>query len=399
MAAGDHAASNITGALGTPAEHGYVRFFKEVYSDNIRLKSMQLKSSLGAYVEREVMNGAPLQLRSIKASSDFAQTSATIKHSVASDDVGGSDYTATNDANKYSIGGWNHVTDGAKYGPLKNTARFTEFDYYTIPTEYRTVIPDFWDLAHAYDWRDKKALLRDARPDSQMMKSVLGGFERAIDRYVLMAMDSDVLVNSADDATPGTTTTTFASDGGSTIDVLFGSGATGEVLTGRSLTTAKLREARRILEESSAVMPGDPIICAVHPRQISHLLADPEVKSFDYNTVRPLASGQIITWMGMTIVPCLQIPAVGDAAAATYTGVPANNPWGVGAGSDGAASTGRYVYCFTPGAVTLGVDPVTTQMDVIAHRRHMLQVSHYSCMGAIRMDGSKIVRLECVDGA
>lgn len=395
MAVGDHSASNITGSLGSTGEHGYVRFFKEVYSDNIRLKSMQLKNSLGAYVEREVMNGAPLQIRSIKQSADFG-TNTTYTGTTGGIMPGLSDYTDTDLAYQGIAG---HGTDGT-VGPLKNMARFTEFTYYTIPTEYRTIIPDFWDLAHAYDWRDKKALLRDARPDSQMMKSVLGGFERAVDRYILGAMDSDVLVNDGIDTVPGVTKHTFAQDGGSTVPVEQGSGTTGEVLTGRSLTTAKLREARRIMEESNAVMPGDPIICAVHPRQISHLLADPEVKSFDYNTVRPLASGQIITWMGMTIVPVNQIAALNDGAAPSTPSstAPTNNPFGVTTG-DGSASTGRYVYCFTPGAVTLGVDPVTTQMDVIAHRRHMMQVSHYSCMGAIRTDGTKIVRIECVDGA
>jgi len=383
--AGTHVASNLTGALGKSGageEHGLIRFFKEQYSDNIRLKSMALKNTLGAFVTREVLNGAPLQLRSVKKVADFGPDVRD------TDGAGGSDYTAGTESYQFLAG------QAAQEGPRKNVARFTEFQYYAIPTEYRTVIPDFWDLPHAYDWRDKKALLRDAKPDSQMLKSALASFERGIDRYIIMAQDSDVLVNDAGDTTPGTTLTTYTADGGSSVDVLFANNEqTDEILTGRSLTTGKLREAKRILMENEAVMAGDPIICALHPRQISHLLQDPEVKSHDFNTVKPLADGQIISWMGMTLVPTTQIFPV-DADQTLPAAV---DPWATTA-NDGFTSTGRYVHCFTPDAIVLGADPVITEMDVIAHKRHLLQIVHYSAMGAIRMDGKKCVRIECVDG-
>ena len=383
MAAGDHSAAKLAGALGAAGEHGLVRFFKEQYSDNIRMKSQALKNTLGAFVQREVLNGAPLQIRSVKKVADFGED---VRDTTG---VGGSDYSTATQDYKFIDG------QAAQAGPQKNSDRFSSLvsDYYAIPTEYRTVVPDHWDLPHAYDWRDKKALLRDAKPDSQMLKAAMGTFERAIDRYIIMAQDSDVLINDAADTTPGTTTTTYANDDGSSVAAAFGTGATGEILTGRSLTTAKLRETRRLLEENEAVMAGDPIIVAVHPRQISHLIADPEVKSFDYNTVRPLASGQIITWMGMTIVPTTQIFPV----EATPSLPAAVDPWGFGSG-DGFTDTGRYVHAFTPDAVVLGADPVTTQMDVIPHLRHLLQVVHYSSIGAIRVDGKKCVRIECIDG-
>lgn len=384
MAAGDFTGWKIGGALSTATEHGYVRFFKERYSDNIYLKSQALKNTLGGYVMRENLNGAPLQLRAVKKVADIG---ADVRDTVG---TGGSDYTGTES--------YTFISGNAAWGdgPRKNVDRFTEFTYYAIPTEYRTITPDHWSLPHAYDWRDKGALMRDAKPDAAQMQAVMGTFERAIDRYIIMAQDSDVLVNDAADTTPGTTTTTFASDGGSDVDVNFDSGVTGEVLTGRSLTTGKLREARRILEENEAIAPGAPgIICAVHPRQVSHLIQDPEVKSFDYNTVRPLADGQIITWMGMTIVPTTQIfPVDADAALPA-----AADPFTVGDTGDGDTATGRYVHVFTRDAIALGVDPVMTKMDVIPHKQHLLQVAHYSTMGAIRMDGTKCVRIECIDAA
>lgn len=400
MAVGDFTGWKIGGSLGTAAEHGYVRFFKERYSDNIYMKSQALKNTLGAYVQREVLNGAPIQLRAHKKPADFgANGGADVRGGTG---VGGSNYligsttAETTTSQSYQFIADNGASDWSA-GPRKNVDRFTEFDYYTLPTEYRTLSPDHWSLPHAYDWRDKGALMRDAKPDAAQMMAVMGIFERAIDRYIIMAQDSDVLVNDADDTTPGTTLTTYANDGGSSVDVLFANGEqTDEILTGRSLTTGKLREARRILEENEAIASGaSGIIVAVHPRQVSHLIQDPEVKSYDFNTVRPLADGQIITWMGMTIVPTTQIFPIDTAAAFTAA---TTDPWGVSTG-DGSASTGRYVHVFTRDAITLGVDPVLTKMDVIPHKQHLLQVAHYSSIAAIRMDGTKTVRIECVDGA
>ena len=400
MAAGDHTHSNITGALGATSEHGYIRFFKEAYSDTIRLKSMALTNTLGSYVQREMMNGAPLQLRSVKATSDIG---VNVDVPEGATNLAGYRTSAVTDASNVgpvpptTTDGWNRA--GGGYGAQKNKARFSAFDYYTIPTEYRTIIPDFWDVAHAYDWRDKKALMRDAKPDSQMMKSLLSQFERAIDRYIVKALGADVLINDGADTVPGTTTTTFTSDGGSTIDVDFGARQSyGGFSYGTSMSTAKLIEARRIMEEKSVIGPGGSLIVAMHPRQISHLLQDPEVQSYDFNSVRPLASGMIATWMGMTIVPTTQIFPVGEIGAPTGNVYPQpsvkSNPFATVSTNAGG---GRYAWVFTPDAVILGADPVTTQMDVIPENRHMLQIAHYSCLGAIRMDGEKVLRIECVD--
>lgn len=391
MAVGDFTGWKIGGSLGSAAEHGYVRFFKERYSDNIYMKSQALKNTLGAYVQREVLNGAPIQLRAHKKPADIG--TADLRGGTG---VGGSNY---NIADTTSAQSYQFISDTASdwsAGPRKNVDRFSEFDYYTLPTEYRTLSPDHWSLPHAYDWRDKGALMRDAKPDAGQMMAVMGVFERAIDRYIIMAQDSDVLVNDADDTTPGTTLTTYVNDGGSSIAFDFGEGEqTDEILSGRSLTTAKLREARRILEENEAIASGQQgIIVAVHPRQVSHLIQDPEVKSYDFNTVRPLADGQVISWMGMTIVPTTQLFPIDTSAPFTAA---TTDPWGATTGN-GATSTGRYVHVFTRDAITLGVDPVVTKMDVVPHKQHLLQVAHYSSIAAIRMDGKKTCRIECVDG-
>ena len=51
-------------------------------------------------------------------------------------------------------------------------------------------------------------------------------------------------------------------------------------------------------------------------------------------------------------------------------------------------------------ALLVGVDPVTVEFDILPQFQHSLQVAHYSSVGAVRLDGAKIVRIQCAtDGA
>jgi hypothetical protein len=74
------------------------------------------------------------------------------------------------------------------------------------------------------------------------------------------------------------------------------------------LTLAKLIAAREILEEGDVDLDMGLTI-AVRPDGLSDLLAEEELTSADYNTVRTLVAGQIDTFMGFKFIMSNLVPS------------------------------------------------------------------------------------------
>ena len=74
-----------------------------------------------------------------------------------------------------------------------------------------------------------------------------------------------------------------------------------------NLTVGKLRRALTMLQKNEAWSDerrayGDELVLACSSSQINALLQQPEVTSYDYNTVRALAEGKIDTFLGFRII-------------------------------------------------------------------------------------------------
>lgn len=62
------------------------------------------------------------------------------------------------------------------------------------------------------------------------------------------------------------------------------------------LNTAKVREAKRLLDKSS--VPKTDRFMVVHSNALSQMLDDPKATSSDFNTVKALVDGNLKTWLG-----------------------------------------------------------------------------------------------------
>lgn len=357
---------NGTDPVHNVGSANYLNFFRVVYSDTIRMKSQRLDSQLANVFEREALRGNPLVIHQVKRVEEGFE------------DYGDAD-AATPDSQLQ-----------------KNGARAQKLVYGAVPTETREITPIFWDFAQLFDPRDELALTRAVGPDSNFQRAVMGAFLRKLDKVIVAAIDGSATVDGSG--------TAFGSDGGTTLgvdpddpDTLTSATPGSADITKCGLSTTKLLEARKRLELNEAIMPGERLVCILSPRQHHILLSsDAKIQNFDYNAANPLGKGAVSEWLGMDFIATT---AVEEIDAANKGASLDTNPFSITASNTGAGATGEYVFVCTRDSVLVGADPVTVKMDIIPHFRHSLQVAHYSHVGAVRLDGSKIVRIQCATDA
>ena len=361
------------------SEAGYTNFFRVKYSDDVRLKSMRVVHPLLTVFEREILEGAPLVVHLVKKVEEgFRQ--------------GGTGDT------------------GSPQSVLeKNRNRVAALTYQAVPTETRTVLPDFWNFPHLFDPRDRKALMRDVRPGSNFQTVVISSLMRKMEKKIIQAIDGPAVVDGVSTAY-GPASTVYGgatNEGGFEVGVLSGSPDT---LTGASpgttvgdeyliyLTTQKLLDARGKIEEADGAMPGDRLVCIMSARQHRLFMQnDPKVVNMDFNRSAPLSDGIINDWLGMDIIVSNAIEEIDNTG--DDFGPPTTDPFGITESEFGNGATGEFVYVCTRDALLTGMDPVDTRFDIIPERGHALQLAHYSNVGAVRLDAKKICRIQCATAA
>ena len=389
---------------GTGAFDNYIGLFKEAYSDMIRLKAQITESVLSDTLNQENLTGDPLNLDSYKGVT-LQQRDRGQQFGVESQDKG----------------------------------------YLQTPVERRTVLPEFWEYAELFDPRDERALMRAVRPDGQYAQNVVAAFNRKKDDIILGRLIGDVTVNGAayasetgafdrsmlhgfrrdcslaygggggdELAAAGSATDTRAvswdtlggDETGNGVDASMGAelnvlaaGTFGglqqivqhdaAIITGgggiaTGLHINKLIAAQQILQ-SAGMASGTKVHCVLHPEQVGQLMQELQYTSADYNSLRPLQSGQPVDFMGMSFRVCNQIVEETIIGAITL------------ADADGVGTqSGKYVYCYTEDAGVFGMtDDVTVRFDEIPERGYSLQCYHNFGLGAVRMDPKKMVIIPC----
>ncbi|MFI3244641.1 MAG: phage capsid protein, partial [Akkermansia sp.] len=101
-----------------------------------------------------------------------------------------------------------------------------------------------------------------------------------------------------------------------------------------NLSVAKLRNALNMMQRAEAWNEerrayGDELVLACTSSQINALLQEPEVSSFDYNSVRALAEGKIDTFMGFKIIRTEQLPVDDDGIRSCLAWVKSRAQFGI----------------------------------------------------------------------
>lgn len=231
------------------------------------------------------------------------------------------------------------------------TNRHGDTEYTDTPHRRRMVTLKTYEVADLVDRADRRRLLND--PVNPYSRSMAAAASRRIDDVLLAEFDA-----TANTGVDGATTAAFPA--------AF-SFATAGVTT---FVTADLTKARRILEaEENEEDDGENswhIVTSAIARE--SLLADANLISSDFNTVKALVNGQINTWLGLNFIKS-------QRAAITAAGV-------------------RDIFVWVKSSMQLAISQEPRGfIDVLPQKRHSLQVRYELDTGATRMDEKGVVRV------
>lgn len=171
------------------------------------------------------------------------------------------------------------------------------------PTTRRVIYPKIYTKAIGFDEFDAKQLANIDVPVSKTIEGLRAAAGRCMDKVMLDAFLGTCYVGEN-----GTVAVPF--DNNQIIDVDYTESGSA---SNSSLTLAKLRRALAMLQKAEAWNEerrayGDELVLACSSSQIAALLREPEVGSFDYNTVRALVEGKIDSFLGFRIIRTEQLP-------------------------------------------------------------------------------------------
>lgn len=172
------------------------------------------------------------------------------------------------------------------------------------PTSRRVIHPRWFTKAVGFDEFDAKKLVNIDLPVSRTIESLRAAAARTMDQVML-----DAFLGQNYSGENGTTVIRlpdsqiipkdYSEDGSSTkVD--------------SNLTVAKLRRALQLFQKSEVWSEerrayGDELVLACSSSQINSLLREPEVTSYDYNSIRALVEGRVDTFMGFKIIRTEQL--------------------------------------------------------------------------------------------
>lgn len=197
-----------------------------------------------------------------------------------------------------------------QYGLLSFNEKTTRMQATTLdeaPTTRRVLYPKIFTKAVGFDEFDAKKLANIDVPVSKTIEGLRAAAGRCMDNVMLESFLGTCYVGEN-----GTTPVEFNEN-----QIV----ATDYVESGTSvnnnLTIGKLRKALAMLQKAEAWNEerrayGDELVLACTSSQISSLLKEPEVGSFDYNTARALAEGKIDSFLGFRIIRTEQLPIDSD---------------------------------------------------------------------------------------
>lgn len=172
---------------------------------------------------------------------------------------------------------------------LPVTGRYQDKIRTDATVDRRWVQPKSFDLTQIIDHFDKLKLLLD--PQSSYVQNAVQAAMRQYDKLIIDAFFGNNFTGKE-----GTTSTSFSSDGGQTVNV--NESASSNV----GLTVAKLIKAKELLMAANVDVDNDPLYCAITAKQHTNLLKEAQVVSTDFNSRPVLVDGKIQQFMGINFI-------------------------------------------------------------------------------------------------
>jgi len=231
----------------------------------------------------------------------------------------------------------------------KRTSRHSDTPRMDTPHSRRKVSLDDYDWADLIDQEDKVRML--ISPQSEYAIAGANAMGRAMDTAII-------------DAATGTAYSGAA--GGTSVSLPSGQ----KVAHGSAdLSVAKLRSAKKILD-AAEVDPDEERFLVCSAEQIDALLAETEVTSSDFNTIKTLVQGDIDTFMGFKFIRSERL------------------------NTDSTPS--RQVLAFAKSAIGLAIgSDISTKISERADKNYATQVFLSMTIGATRIEEEKMVEIAC----
>jgi len=234
----------------------------------------------------------------------------------------------------------------------KRVTRHADTPQIDTPHARRRVSLVDYEYADLIDDQDKVRMLID--PTSSYAMAAAAAMGRAIDDEIIAAA-----LGTAYTGETGSTATSLP--------------AAQQIANGSAdLSVAKLREAKKILDLSD-VDPSIPRYIAVGPDQVEALLADTNVTSSDFNTVKALVQGEVNQFMGFNFIVTNRLAKSGNIRSCFA--------WA----EDGLA-------------LAVGRD-VMARIDERNDKGYATQVYYCMSIGSTRMEEEKVVQIDCDEAA
>lgn len=235
------------------------------------------------------------------------------------------------------------------------TSRHADTPRMDTPHARRRVSLEDYDWADLIDSEDRVRLLIDPQgPYATAASNALG---RAIDSAIVSAADGTAYTGVA-----GGTSTSY--DSSNTVDVQVGISPAADT----GLNVGKLRAAKNVLDANEA--DDEDRFCIINAKQLQNLLAETEVTSSDFATVKALVSGQVDSFLGFQFIRTELI------------------------GTD-SNSDHKVLFWQKAGMkLAMGAEP-TIKISERADKNHATQVFASMTIGATRMQEELVGYIEC----
>ena len=260
----------------------------------------------------------------------------------------------------------------------ERVGRHTDTVYSDTPHSRRKVISRDYVHADMVDDVDKLRIIQN--PESEYAIAAAKAFGRRTDRVIIAAAlgisyageDGNVQV-SHDNSVK-----IVAHDGTST--------------TGKKLNVKTLRAVKKLFNKNEVDEGMATLYFALNAENLDSLLAETEVTSSDFNSVKALVQGDVDTFMGFKFIRIELL----DKTVATTTYNKDNGT--VGAGTGTMPVDARRCFAWAKEGILLATAKgINARVDELPTKNYSKQV--YSCMsiGATRMEEVQVVEVICLD--
>lgn len=239
-------------------------------------------------------------------------------------------------------------------------------DSLALPARWAYPVP--YSTSSWFDEFDNTFLGSVVLPTSETMQAQLAAYNRTADQVLINALLGIANITSTLATSSGfglnNTTIGVPFPTGQVVAVNYVGG--GGTPANTSLTIAKIREAKRIMDSNE--VPAEGRILVVSSKEIADLLGTQEVTNQLYNSVRALVDGEVTSFLGFSVVRSELLPV--------FLGV-------------------RTCIAYQRDSAVVIDGGRKTYMDIIPTQNHSLQIRSTAILGATRLLEKGVVSIAC----